>query len=255
MDRVIGAAAEASGADLVMDGGDATMDGTSVESYCIDSYVSAMPKGVPIVAVLGNHDTAQTGQQERAAGETVLDGEVVKEAGLRILGDADRTHTEVAQGTTLLGDETTEEMGERLADEACAADPAPDVLLVHSPYAATDALKRGCVPLAVTGHLHSRQNPVLRGDGLLYTGSSAGRDTKETTTIGPLGSDAEITVFLFDAQSRLVAWQLVTVHPDATATLSRIVPVLVQRLVTPEAAEEEPESTAPLTPTVAPPTP
>jgi hypothetical protein len=222
MAQVMGAAARASGAELVLDGGDTTMDGTSVERYCVDVVADALPEGVPWVVASGNHDTEATRRQEAAAGAVVLDGSEVDVAGLKILGDEDPTHTEVAQGTRLTGDETGADVAARLAASACAADPRPDLLLVHDPSIARQVLEGGCVPAAATGHLHSRLGPEVVGRGVLYTQSSTGRDTRETTTVGPLGSPAEMTVMLFDEAGDWVAWQLLTVDPDGGAKLAAI---------------------------------
>jgi hypothetical protein len=170
----------------------------------------------------GNHDTAATLRQEREAGAVVLDGEIVRVEGLSILGDKDPTHTEIAQGTSLVGDETVAQAGVRLGQAACQADEAPDLLLVHQPVVAVAALAAGCLPAAVTGHMHTRADPRAVGGGVLYTGSSTGRDTRETTTVGPLAAPAEMTVLLFDHSGRWVAWQLLTVNPDGSAKLSAI---------------------------------
>jgi hypothetical protein len=221
MAQVVGAAAEASGAALVLDGGDTTMDGTSVERYCVDAVADAIPNDVPWVVAPGNHDTAATRDQERAAGALVLDGSVEQVEGVAILGDKDPTHTELAQGTRLTGDETVADVGRRLAEAACDAGDV-DLVMVHDPTAALAALESGCVPAAVSGHTHARSGPRPVGGGVAYVQSSTGRDTREKTTVGPLQAPAEITVMLFDQSGRWVAWQLLSVHPDASAELSAI---------------------------------
>jgi hypothetical protein len=222
MAGVMGAAARASGAALVLDGGDTTMDGTSVERYCVDVVADALPEGVPWVVAGGNHDTGATLRQEAEAGAVVLDGSVAQVAGLSILGDRDPTHTEVAQGTALVGDETVAQAGQRLGRAACQASRPVDLLVVHQPAMAAEAMAAGCLPAAVTGHMHTRTNPHVVGQGVLYTQSSTGRDTRDSTTLGPLAAPAELTVMLFDQDNRWVAWQLLTVYPDAGAKLSAI---------------------------------
>ncbi|MDR1186123.1 MAG: metallophosphatase family protein, partial [Bifidobacteriaceae bacterium] len=148
MAQVMGAAARGSAAEIVLDGGDTTMDGTSVERYCIDQVAAAIPAGVEWVTSPGNHDTVTTAKQEKAAGARVLEGEVERIAGLRILGDVDPTHTEVAQGTSLEGDESIEQVDKRLARTACEDGPV-DLLLVHQPAMAQASLESGCVPAAI----------------------------------------------------------------------------------------------------------
>jgi hypothetical protein len=223
MTWVIGAAAKALKTDLVLDGGDTTMDGTAVERYCVDQLAGALPDGVTWVVAMGNHDSADTAKQARAAGATVLEGKVEKVGGLRILGDADPNHTEVGYGSSQVGDESIRQADKRLAKTACEDGPV-DILLVHEPYMVEEALKSGCVPAALTGHMHHRADPRIRGEGVLYTQSSTGRDVNQTTTLGPLGSPAELTILLFDADGRIAAWQLLTIGPDASASLSAIQP-------------------------------
>ncbi|MDR1798495.1 MAG: metallophosphoesterase family protein [Bifidobacteriaceae bacterium] len=222
---VIGAVARASGAVAVFDGGDMTADGTAVEAFCVDAFAQAVPDGVPLVVVTGNHDTALTAKQADRAGDVVLEGEIIEVAGLRVLGDSDPTHTEIARGTVQVRDETEVEMGQRLAGIACEAaaeGEGPAVLLVHNPLAGLAALEQGCVPLALSGHTHQRSGPERAGQGWAYTASSTGKDVNGTTPIGPLVADSELTLLLFDQASRLVGWQLVTVHPDASVTLGAV---------------------------------
>ena len=86
MAPLIRTAVERSGASVVLNAGDTTMNGTAVESFCVDSFASAVPKGVTMVVADGNHDSVETSAQERANGQTVLDGTVVEVEGGRIRG-------------------------------------------------------------------------------------------------------------------------------------------------------------------------
>ncbi|WP_448072401.1 metallophosphoesterase [Georgenia yuyongxinii] len=151
MARVVGAALEQSRAEVLLDAGDTVVSGTSVESYCVNAFAGAVPDGVPVVVATGNHDSVTTAEQERKAGSTVLGGEVVEVAGLRILGETDPTITAVgAGGTRPERDETIPELETRMAEVACAAtdEGGPvDILLTHNPRVGGKTLDRGCARL------------------------------------------------------------------------------------------------------------
>src|SRR5699024_5493852 len=98
----------------------------------------------------GNHDSETTAEQMAEAGYTVLHGETVDVAGVRVLGDTDPTITALGEGTRPERDETIEELGTRLADQACEADDPVDILLIHNPLAAEETMARGCAELALS---------------------------------------------------------------------------------------------------------
>ncbi|GHG50785.1 hypothetical protein GCM10011331_13720 [Flavimobilis marinus] len=238
MARAITAVAELSRAQVILDAGDTTMNGTSVERFCVSAFADAAPRGVPYVISTGNHDSAETGAQARAAGMTVLDGEVVEVAGVRILGDADPNETRPGQATRATGEETPQEAGVRLADVACAADV--DLLLIHTPYVGSTTLDRGCAPVQVSGHLHRRVGPVQHGLGMRYGSASTAGAVEGELTIGPLRGVAQMTVLRFDPEARrMVDLRVVTLAPSGAVEVGAAVrfprPVLV---VTVEGADE-----------------
>ncbi|UNX53645.1 metallophosphoesterase [Georgenia sp. TF02-10] len=204
MASVIAAVVEQTGADAVLDGGDTVMSGTSAESYCVDAFAGALPADLPVVVSTGNHDSVTTADQERRAGWTVLAGEPVDVAGVRVLGDTDPTLTAVGAGTRQERTETVSEMGERLAGTACTAaddgDPV-DLLLVHNPRAGTATLERGCAPLQISGHWHRTVGPEPSGAGVLYVSTSSGGAAGGGATLGPLSAPAEVTVVRLDPGS------------------------------------------------------
>lgn len=219
MSEVIARVADLAEVDLVLNAGDSTIDGTAVESYCVQSFAQAVPAGAGYVVVDGNHDSELTAQQEAAAGAVVLSGEVVEVAGLRILGDADPNETRIGEGTRQAGEESAAEEGARLADVACD-DGAVDLLLIHTPVVGSDALERGCVPAQVSGHLHTRHGPYRFGDGVRYVSSSTAGAVLYEPTVGPLVGTAEMTVLRFDAETRQVLdYRLVQVAPSGQATV------------------------------------
>ncbi|HLV03859.1 metallophosphoesterase [uncultured Georgenia sp.] len=220
MAAVIATAVRLSGAQAVLDTGDTVMSGTSVESYCVNAFAGAVPPDVPIVVSTGNHDSVTTAEQMRDAGYVVLDGEVVEVAGVHLLGDTDPTLTSLGEGTRPEREETVPEMGERLAQTACAADRV-DLLLVHNPSAALPALDRGCVRLALSGHWHRREGPEVLGSGTRYVGASTA-GASGGATIGPLNGPAEMTVLRVDATTgRPLDYRVITIGTDAEVDLGR----------------------------------
>lgn len=221
MTPLIRTAAERSGATIVLNAGDTTMNGTAVESFCVDSFASAVPDGATMVVADGNHDSVETSAQERANGQTVLDGKVVEVDGVRILGDRDPLETRLGLGSQPPREETPEEYAARLTEVACAeqedGDPI-DLLLIHTPRMGNEALDSGCVPNQVSGHMHTRSGPERTGGGVRYVSGSTAGAVKDQLRIGPLKGTAEMTVLRFDPERRrIVDWQLVQIGTDESA--------------------------------------
>ncbi|WP_407344065.1 metallophosphoesterase [Pengzhenrongella phosphoraccumulans] len=219
MASLIRSVAKLSQADLVLDGGDTTIDGTAVEQYCVTTFADAIPDGVPIVVANGNHDSAETAAQERKAGMTVLTGEVVTAAGIKILGDRDPNETRIGVGTALGGEETSTEEAERLAQASCDTTDV-DLLLIHDPKVGDAALERGCVPVQFSGHRHVRAGPAPFGLGVRYVNASTAGAAPGEPTVGPLHGTAEMTIFRFDPEARrVIDYQLIEVRPDGSASV------------------------------------
>lgn len=216
---------EQSGSQLLVNAGDTTTNGTSVEDVCVSSFAGAVPDGVEVVVADGNHDSPITSDQESAQGWQVMDGSVVDVDGMRILGDRDALETRVGTGSQAATEETPDEQAQRLADAVCE-DGDIDLLLVHTPSAGTPALHTGCVPFQISGHLHRRLGPVQVGQGLRYVNSSTAGAAPDQPTLGPLHGTAEMTVFRFDTQERrMIDLQLVEITPAGTAAVGERIPV------------------------------
>ncbi|HEY8718793.1 metallophosphoesterase family protein [Pengzhenrongella sp.] len=224
MAPLIATAARLSGADVVLDGGDTTINGTAVEQYCVTTVARAVPHGIPIVVSDGNHDSREISAQERRAGMTVLAGKVVKVAGVRILGDRDPNETRIGEGTFLSHNESAAAEGERLAKVACD-DGKVDLLLIHTPPVGDVALQSGCVPVQLSGHLHVRVGPAPFGQGVRYVNASTAGAALGQPTVGPLHGTAELTVFRFDPVKHVVVdYRLISVRPDRSAAVGPWVP-------------------------------
>ncbi|GAB3171508.1 hypothetical protein GCM10027059_39960 [Myceligenerans halotolerans] len=218
MTPLLRAAVARSGAGLVLNAGDTTINGTDVENVCVDSFATAVPDDVPFVVSDGNHDSVLTSAAERRQGEIVLDGEIVEVAGLRILGDRDPLETRIGGGTTAVREETPAEAGQRLRDVACEARDAGeriDVLLVHTPAVGDTGLRSGCVPFQLSGHMHKRIGPEAIGYGLRYVNSTTGGASLGKLSVGPLQYPTAMTVLRFDTVSRsFTQLREITVDPE-----------------------------------------
>jgi len=241
MAPVISAAVELSGAQVVLDAGDTTVNGTVVERYCVTAFMNAFRAGGAreVVFAGGNHDSAVTAEQVRAAGGTVLAGEVVSVAGIDILGDVDPFETRIGQGTRRVGDEGLAEAGERLADLACDRDEPVPLLLVHTPAVGGPSLERGCVVAQISGHFHSWLGPQRVDQGVrLVSGSTAGAVSGQAT-VGPLGGTATIGVLRVSPEYGLVAdYQKITVDRTGAAEVGWRMPFPLPAGMLPPPEEE-----------------
>ncbi|MEK8226345.1 metallophosphoesterase [Oerskovia sp. M15] len=132
MAPLIRTAIERSGATLVLNAGDTTMNGTAVENFCVDAYMSALPKGTTMVVADGNHDSTETSARERSRGAKVLSGKILDIQGIRILGDSDAMAPGLIEGPTVRGEGPIAQ-AERLTEVACEAEDGIDILLIHTP--------------------------------------------------------------------------------------------------------------------------
>ncbi|NKY11894.1 metallophosphoesterase family protein [Cellulomonas hominis] len=218
MAPLITSMAEMSGAVAVLDAGDTTMNGTSVEQYCVSTFARAIPDGVDLVTAPGNHDSAETTAQYARAGATVLDGGVVDVHGLRLLGDHDPKATRLI--VTQTQDESYADVGTRLSEVACDDGDGVDLVMFHNPRVAPTLLADGCVPALVSGHMHTRTDPEQIGQGIRYISSSTAGAQENEPRIGPLKGTAEMTLLRWDPDTRrIVDWQLVEIGTDASATV------------------------------------
>ncbi len=225
MSRVLARAAQLSGADLYLDGGDITMTGTTAENICVDSVHQALPDDLPRVYVKGNHDSADTAAHARSLGWQVLDGQPVTAAGLTFFGLPDPRRTVFPTGDVLERGETGAEFTDRVAAEACAAENI-DTLVIHDPRQAAAALGEGCAGFAVSGHWHRRVGPEAFGPATRFVNSTTGGALANALTPGPLKMPAEFTFIRYDAQTRQpIDVQVVTVDMDAQVSFSPWMPM------------------------------
>jgi predicted phosphodiesterase len=176
MTELIFRIARATEPSAVLSSGDDTVNGTAAERGCIRRE-AAISRGVPFLVATGNHDSNITEAQMRAAGLTVLEGQVVETAGLRVLGDDDPEHNiPFSVDRTKDRPESEEQMAQRLVD--LAGNKHTDVLLVHQPAAARVIMDASNPPasLVLWGHYHAQSGPrvILHEDGSWTVGMQEG---------------------------------------------------------------------------------
>jgi hypothetical protein len=230
MDRVARAVGDAAGAEAIFDAGDDTSTGSTWEAFSLDSLDAAFDDG-PYAdskwAVTGNHDHGSfVGQYLADHGWTVLDGEAVDgPAGLRLLGVGDPR----SSGLGSWRDETGlsfDEVADRLADAACAADEDGDrigTILVHDANMGDEALARGCVDLVVGGHLHLQSGPTaVTGEngalGYSYTTGTTGGAAYAIAVGAAVRRPAGITLLTY-RDGRPVGVQAVTLGTTGEFTV------------------------------------
>jgi hypothetical protein len=229
MDRVARAIGEAAGATVVLDAGDDTSTGQPWEAFSLDSLGDTFDDWKRF-GVAGNHDNGPFVSTYLAdQGWTMLDGEAVDAPwGGTLLGVDDPR----SSGLGNWRDETGlsfAEVGERLADAACAAaDDGERVstVLVHDANLGRDALDRGCVDLVVGGHTHVQSGP----EEVAGTSARDGEDgaTGYTWTNGTTGGaayaiavgtkprrDADVSLITY-ADGRPVGLQWVRLRTDGS---------------------------------------
>jgi predicted phosphodiesterase len=176
MDAVARAIGDRAGATSVFDAGDDTSTGESWEAFSLDSLAAAFEDYDGRWAVAGNHDHGDFVRDYLAKLDwTYFDGEVLEGPGeSRLLGVDDPRSSGLGNWRDESG-LSFDDVRQRLADEACAADEDGDrvgTLLVHDANLGSAALERGCVDLVVGGHTHVLDGPrrvVGENDAVGYT--------------------------------------------------------------------------------------
>lgn len=195
--------AEAFVVDAVLDTGDLTSFGASIETR-IGDLIEDSP--VPWYYVAGNHDSnANRAQLALVDGLTALDGDVVDIAGVRVLGIADPTFTADNRINATEAAAAKRAAGGEVA--AATADAAPDVLAVHDLVLAEE-VHGGDVALVVAGHIHAQTEEVEDGIRRLTVGSTGSSGLGSFTVDADLAYEAQLLRF---DDSRLVAVDYVTV--------------------------------------------
>ena len=232
MDRVARAIGDAAGASVVLNAGDDTSTGQPWEAFSLDSVQSAFADWERF-GVAGNHDHGTFVSTYLAdQGWTMLEGEVVEAPwGGTVLGVDDPR----SSGLGNWRDETGlsfAEVGDRLADDACAAAEDGErvsTVLVHDANLGDEALARGCVDLVVGGHTHVQSGPeAFEGEdgatGYSWTNGTTGGAAYAIALGSKPRRDAEVSLVTY-ADGRPVGLQWVRLRTDGSWRVGEWEPV------------------------------
>ena len=223
MDRVARAVAEAGGATIVLDAGDDTSTGQPWEAFSLDSLAGAFDDWDRF-GVAGNHDHGSFVSSYLAdQGWTMLDGKVVDAPwGGTLLGVDDPRSSGLGSWRDETGLSFTE-VGERLADTACAAmedGERVSTVLVHDANLGREALSRGCVDLVVGGHTHVQAgpDPVVGEDdavGYRWTNGTTGGAAYAIALGSKPRRNADVSLVTY-AEGRAIGLQWVRLRTDGS---------------------------------------
>lgn len=165
---LVRSAAELYDVDFVIDTGDLTDLGTSLEARYPSTY---LPMKVPYLWVAGNHDSPTIVKtMESTAGVTVLDNSFVDEEGIVVGGFPDPASLSV--GPQPSSDGRLAQEAARIAGIVDSHDPKPFIVAVHDPKQA--ARLDGDVAVVLNGHTHRESVVVENGTVFLDAGSTGG---------------------------------------------------------------------------------
>jgi predicted phosphodiesterase len=156
--------------DLILDAGDLTDLGTSLEAE-YGAGISSIK--TPYVFCPGNHDTPEIIDfVKNLDNATVLEGGIVDISGIRILGAADplSASKEVEMEDALAWEKLMQERVSALRKSAQEEELPPHLLVVHHPKIAQQLAED--FPLIVYGHTHQQSIKVNKDSIMLNPGTS-----------------------------------------------------------------------------------
>lgn len=232
MDRVARAIGDAAGASVVLNAGDDTSTGQPWEAFSLDSVQSAFADWERF-GVAGNHDHGTFVSTYLAdEGWTMLAGEAVEAPwGGTLLGVDDPRSSGLGNWREESG-LSFAEVGDRLADDACAAAEDGErvsTVLVHDANLGDEALARGCVDLVVGGHTHVQAGPEpVEGEdgatGYSWTNGTTGGAAYAIALGSKPRRDAEVSLVTY-ADGRPVGLQWVRLRTDGSWRVGEWEPV------------------------------
>jgi hypothetical protein len=222
MDPVARAIADRAGATAILNAGDDTSTGSAWEAFSLDSLDEAFDDWEQRFSVLGNHDHGSFVEAYledlgwQAASESVVEGP----GGGRLLSWNDPRSSGLGTWRDQPG-LSIEEIAAKIADTACASGETGErvnTVLVHDSDMGTEALRRGCVDLVVSGHVHVQVGPDRvvgeNGEaGYAYTNGTTGGAAYAVAVGSKLRRPAEVSLVTY-REGRPVGIQSVTLQTN-----------------------------------------
>jgi len=201
------------GIDVVVDTGDISDHGTSVE----DPYLAEITRvNAPYVFVRGNHDSMHTEDVIKSKSNAIVldNSDIVNIAGLTFSGVGDPRFTP---------DKSTPKIAEKAVVDLVAAMAANikgkgvDIALVHDATATTPLKDR--VALILSGHTHKRETVRISDvTTLMVSGSTGGGGLRALSGDEPAPLEATI-IHISKTTRRVVAWDEITMGGVGSATV------------------------------------
>ena len=197
--------------------GDLPFSGSSFENSCVSS-VAFRTKGVNKVISLGNHSSETTEEQTKHEDFTSLNRKPVTIDGRTFLGDDSPRRSAFAQGTTQERRETEREMGQDVANKACAHKEPMFAVIFNEPSAAQPSAERACATLVVAASEESSlveiTSPAGKKTWYFLAGDATGT-SDESVNLGNPTDVQEITVLKFSKETAVLkARQTISFYPD-----------------------------------------
>lgn len=177
--ELVGETARRFDVDAVIDTGDITSFGSSIEELIVNRIARI---DVPYHVVPGNHDHDSIRNALTEAGVSVLDPGEVEIGGVRILGVGEPTFTADNEVPESVWDMRLEASAEQIAEQVRTR--RPDVVAVHNPVQLRDAL--GSFDVGLAGHRHRAVIEYHEGTVLVEAGSAG------ATGVGALMEESDL---------------------------------------------------------------
>ncbi|MDT0200859.1 metallophosphoesterase [Nocardioides sp. AE5] len=223
MDPVVRAVADRAGATVVLDAGDDTSTGARWEAFSLDSLADAFEDFEHRYSIVGNHDSGDFVETYMAdLGWTVATHEPID---TEPMGRFASFNDPRSSGLGNWRDQVGMTIGEKsayIADILCASDRV-GTLMVHDINMAKESLARGCVDLAVAGHIHVQTGPdAVLGEngevGYQFTNGTTGGAAYAIAVGSKLRRAAEMSLITY-RDGRPVGIQVVTLQTTGYFTV------------------------------------